>query len=441
MDGRTHDGHNAMTIARWPSASGAKNNNYTPLMGLETDGAAVMVGCRNGLGMKLKEKNKMLSQVHCVAHRLNLAASQASKDIHYMQDYHRYIQILYHFFSDSQARYDKLRDLQVLLHGEKAQVPESTSVRWLSIESAVKMILKYFDAIVLALVDDMDRKGKASGLWKFFTSSVFLLVTALLIDVLTCIGILSLTFQKDDVNLSSIRHNVDSCISTLRTMRNGSDTVNMVLQQLSIVNDDNEHKYSGITVIHSQNNLSQFENIRTSFLDNLFDNLENRFPKQELGVLECFDKIFNPKRYPVNQPDFINYGNAQLDILCEKYDELLDTERCKGQFLQFKHFVVSHKTDYSTFDKFTHLLLTVYTDVYPDLVLLASIAIVIPVSSAPCERGFSAQNILKSKLRNKLNPERLNRLLMIRLNAPDEDNKIDFLSAATAFGLVKNRLK
>ena len=27
MDGRTHDGHNAMTIARWPSASGAKNHH------------------------------------------------------------------------------------------------------------------------------------------------------------------------------------------------------------------------------------------------------------------------------------------------------------------------------------------------------------------------------------------------------------------------------
>ena len=27
-DGRTHDGHNAMTIARWPLASGAKNSNH-----------------------------------------------------------------------------------------------------------------------------------------------------------------------------------------------------------------------------------------------------------------------------------------------------------------------------------------------------------------------------------------------------------------------------
>ena len=49
------------------------------------------------------------------------------------------------------------------------------------------------------------------------------------------------------------------------------------------------------------------------------------------------------------------------------------------------------------------------------------------------------QNILKSKLRNRLNPDRLNRLLMIRLNGPDED--MDFNSAARAFGSMKDRQK
>ena len=41
------------------------------------------------------------------------------------------------------------------------QVPEGTSVRWLSVESAVKMIFGHFDAIVLALEDDKDKTGKA----------------------------------------------------------------------------------------------------------------------------------------------------------------------------------------------------------------------------------------------------------------------------------------
>ena len=411
-------------------------DDYSSLMGLGTDGAAVMVGCRGGLGVKLKEKNNMLIQVHCIAHRLNLAASQASSGIPYMQDYHRYIQLLYRFFSDSQVRYDKLRELQTLLHGEVKQVPEGTSVRWLSVESAVKMIFGHFDAIVLALEDDKDKTGKAAGLWKFFTTSVCLLVTALLIDVLTCIGILSLTFQKDSVNLSSIRHNVDSAISTFRTMRNGSETVNTVLQELGN-NDGSEVKYKDITIKHNQNLTRQFESVRGSFLDKLIENLETRFPENELHILECFDKVFNPKRYPDN--NLLAYGRDQLNTLCDHYSNLVTVERCKGQFLQFKHFVVSHKQDYGDFEKFTKLILTDYADVYPDLVLLASIALVIPVSSAPCERGFSQQNILKSKLRNRLNPDRLNRLLMIRLNGPDED--MDFNSAARAFGSMKDRQK
>ena len=46
-----------------------------------------------------------------------------------------------------------------------------------------------------------EKNPKAIGLFHLITNSLFLLVTALLIDVLTMIGILSLTFQKDSVEL------------------------------------------------------------------------------------------------------------------------------------------------------------------------------------------------------------------------------------------------
>ena len=88
-----------------------------------------MVGYRNGVGVKMKALNNKLLQVHCVAHWLNLAASQASNNIQYLEDYRRYIQILYIFYSDSEVRYTKLRDLQQLLHGRVQQVPEGTTVR------------------------------------------------------------------------------------------------------------------------------------------------------------------------------------------------------------------------------------------------------------------------------------------------------------------------
>jgi len=259
-----------------------QDGDYSALMGLGTDGASVMVGCHNGVGAKLKEKNEKLVQVHCIAYRLNQAASQASKNINYMQDYHR--------------------ELQTLLHGVAKQVPEGTSVRWLWVESAVKMIFEHFDAIIMTLEYDKDKTGKASGIWKFMAISIFVLVTALLLDVLTCIGILSITFQKESVNLSAIRHNVDSAVSTMRTFRNGSPTVDSVLQELDLeAANDTRVTYKSVKILHNQNLTNKLNAVRRDFKDTLRDNLTTRFPHEELELLECFDIVFNPTRYPKEQ--------------------------------------------------------------------------------------------------------------------------------------------
>ena len=66
------------------------------------------------------------------------------------------------------------------------------------------------------------------------------------------------------------------------------------------------------------------------------------------------------------------------------------------------------------FEQFTSTLIQEYKHVHPDFVQLALISLVIPVSSAPCERGFSVQSSVKTKLRNRLNLERLNRMMMVR---------------------------
>jgi len=97
---------------------------------------------------------------------------------------------------------------------------------------------------------------------------------------------------------------------------------------------------------------------------------------------------------------------------------------------------MSRTTDCRNFDSFVEILPNDYPEVYPDLVVLASVALVIPVSIAPCERGFSRQNILKSKLRNRLTPDRLDMLLMTKLNGP---GKIDFPAAARAVDSLKSR--
>ena len=71
--------------------------------------------------------------------------------------------------------------------------------------------------------------------WKFVSTVKFVLFTALLIDILTVVGILSLTFQKDSVNFSHIRQNVSTSIETFLTMKTHSETVRQVRNEIGDV--------------------------------------------------------------------------------------------------------------------------------------------------------------------------------------------------------------
>ena len=59
-----------------------KGISLTKLMTLASDGASVMTGRLNGVGVRLKrEFSPHMTQIHCVAHKLALAAGQACRDM------------------------------------------------------------------------------------------------------------------------------------------------------------------------------------------------------------------------------------------------------------------------------------------------------------------------------------------------------------------------
>ena len=55
---------------------------------------------------------------------------------------------------------------------------------------------------------------------------------------------------------------------------------------------------------------------------------------------------------------------------------------------------------------------------FPNLTKLATIGLLLPVSSVDCERGFSTLSRVKTKLRNRLSNKVLNYLLMISIEGP-----------------------
>ena len=65
---------------------------------------------------------------------------------------------------------------------------------------------------------------------------------------------------------------------------------------------------------------------------------------------------------------------------------------------------------------------------YPTIAKAARRLLVSPVSTVDCERGFSKQNLFKTAIRNRINIDNLENLMMISIEGPDR-KKFDFTRA------------
>ena len=74
------------------------------LMGLATDGAAVMVGKREGVASKLKRENPAMINIHCVSHKLALAGTDSNEDIKYINDVSEVLRQTWKHFETSPKR-------------------------------------------------------------------------------------------------------------------------------------------------------------------------------------------------------------------------------------------------------------------------------------------------------------------------------------------------
>ena len=82
------------------------------LCGLGTDGVSVMLGIRGGVSKLLKDQVPFLVANHCIAHRLALAAGQAT----YLKRFKDVLDQLYRFYENSAVRSAGLKSIQEILN-------------------------------------------------------------------------------------------------------------------------------------------------------------------------------------------------------------------------------------------------------------------------------------------------------------------------------------
>ncbi|KAH3856770.1 hypothetical protein DPMN_099364 [Dreissena polymorpha] len=147
--------------------------------------------------LKMLEHAPCMVHVHCVEHCLTLACSDAAKDVPYLHvtHYKNTLKNLYVHVNGSDVRQFKLEALQEIMNEPTLRLKDPISIRWLSMEGAVKTIQQCYGSIVAYLQSNEGRytvgDDIAEGLLKEVTHFKFSVFTAILSDILSVIQLQS----------------------------------------------------------------------------------------------------------------------------------------------------------------------------------------------------------------------------------------------------------
>ena len=386
------------------------------LVGLGSDGASVMFGKKGGVGVLLSENAPMLTHVHCVAHRLSLACSDAAKDIPYLKTYKDTLKNLYFHVSGSGIRIYKLEAMQEIMNEPQLRLKDPINIRWLAMEHAVKTIHKCYGSIVAYLESNEGKNtigdNIAESLLKDVLHYKFPAFTAILTDVLSIVGVLCKQLQSENLDLSQYLPMLESATGRLKALKtvNGESMDNF---QKELTTNGNKVYFKGIQM-KNWNEKSAVEKLKVSYIDSVIDNLEARMITDKTPVLNAFSVLEPVTNENLSGDDI----ERKLTILSDRYG--LDSHKLRLEHAGIQPLLKGSYKSLS-FQAFCGMVLRRHLEDFPLTATLCKIALCIPVTSVACERGFSLQNRIKVKSRTALTPETLDMLMKLSTGPEIED--------------------
>ncbi|MCO5554722.1 hypothetical protein L7F22_008256 [Adiantum nelumboides] len=418
-----------------------------------SDGASSMVGCRNGLSTRLKRENPFMTNIHYIAHRTSLCLADAVKEFQVAQDIDTCMNSIASIFSRSSCKSKVLESLQVEFNGTILHLSRIHNVRWLSRQSVVKKVCDSYEAILAYT------KAENVTLFNKLANFEFMYNLHFLSDVLDRLGMLSRVFQYDFVDVTAVASFIDTEIRALEMFFIDEPIVDMNASthdrcsfhiipgygsldgQLHALRESirGDH-FRSIKISRKEDgsDLDACIEFQKSFVKCIIENLKERFCDN--SITSCF-KALAPCSFPKKKEVFRDFGNIELEKLVEfygeekvsesgvKYNPIVMKLETKREYQYFKLQAPSEWNEWSMKDTWVAIARnSTMREKYPMLLTLANIAFLQCCSTASCERGFSKQNLIKSKLRNHLNVRTVESLMRISIEGPSLRD-FDFLDA------------
>ena len=435
--------------------------DITKAHGFGSDGAAVMVGRKNGVSALMKKANPHCVSVHCMAHRLNLATSQASKDLPFLKEVEKMLGDLYRHFGGSKSgnRKCELEHIQKVLGDPIIKVKECYEIRWLAFYDAVKAVFLSWPSLYTYFTDHSSSETRPVK--KLLQQYKCVAVLATLMDILPSLSKLSLILQKSDLDIACVQPAITNLLSKLAQAKEGNGFHQQDFRDKLKIKRNSDGKVTEVKfkgkALHFEPDMKtvgdEVKEMRVAFCEKLIENINRRFPADATKVVSAFGVLaMQPLTY-MSPEERKAYGETELRVLADFYGQdqisgsgaervvsraLIDPAECLEEWAVAKESVIENKYPRDSVQRLFKLLFEYHRDTFPNLITLAQLALIMPLHTADCERGFSCQNSIKTSTRSCLKEDHLNTLMTIKCEGDSTENH-DFGPALQRWKTSKNR--
>ena len=127
------------------------------LVACSTDGASVMTGVHRGVAVQIGSVAPFSSNIHCMAHRTNLAAAALEK-APVVKEVIGVIKEVYNFFSHSAKRVDNFREAAEEAGTSGHRIKRIVETRWICARAPAQTLLGEYKALLRLFLDDEETK-------------------------------------------------------------------------------------------------------------------------------------------------------------------------------------------------------------------------------------------------------------------------------------------
>ncbi|XP_020237275.2 zinc finger MYM-type protein 1 [Cajanus cajan] len=412
------------------------------LRGQGYDGASNMQGEFNGLKSLILKENCSAFYIHCFAHQLQLALVTVAKKHVGVALFFNLVANISNVVGASCKRRDILRESQIAKVKEALQKGEISSGRGLNQETTIKKagdtrwsshydtllsLLSLFPSTidVLEIVEEdgmsLAQKGETCALLNSMQTFEFVFTLHLMKNILGITHELSQALQRSDQDIVNAMKLVSVSKQRLQAMRDDGwssllNNVSSFCENHNIVvlnmNDTFQTQGRSRRRVEKVSNLHHFQvELFFQVIDQQLQELNNRFTEANTELLLCV-ACLNPR------DSFSAFDKEKLIRFAQFYSSEFSPIELLALDNQLENYFIDVCFD-SAFSKLEgigdlsmKLVETRKHVVYPLVYLLLELALILPVATASVERVFSAMNIIKNRMRNRMGDEWLNDCLV-----------------------------